>query len=206
MSGAAAAAEAELYLASGSATRAAMLRAAGLAVMVEPAQVDEDEVKTGLKREGADAAEVAETLAELKAMRVSRRHPGALVIGADQMLVCDGAWFDKPGSRAAARGQLLALRGRQHELVSAVSVVRGGARLWHHRDRARLRMRAFSDAFLERYLDLVGDDVLSTVGAYRLEGPGVQLFARIEGDHFTILGLPLLPLLDFLRGHGAVPA
>jgi len=196
----------ELWLASASPTRAEMLRRAGVDAGIEAAMIDEDEVKSALRAERADAASVAETLAELKATRVARRHAGALVIGADQMLVCDDRWFDKPESRDGAREQLRALRGRRHELVAAVCVVRDGTRLWHHCDRASLWMRDFSDSFLALYLDAAGEDCTNTVGAYRLEGLGVQLFARIEGDHFTILGLPLLPLLDYLRNHGVVPA
>jgi septum formation protein len=137
-------------------------------------------------------------------MRVARRHAGALVIGADQMLVCEGTWFDKPESVDMAKAQLRALRGRKHELISAVCVVRDATRLWHHRAVASLWMRAFSDAFLERYVAETAEDCTSTVGAYRVEGPGIQLFQRIEGDHSTILGLPMLPLLDFLRNYGAV--
>ncbi len=194
-----------LWLASASPIRAEMLRRAGVGAGIEAAMIDEGEVKSALRGERAAASMVAETLAELKAMRVSRRHPGALVVGADQMLVCGDAWFDKPADKTAARAQLQALRGRKHALVSAVCVVRDGTRLWHHQDQASLWMRGFSDAFLDRYLDIAGEDCTSTVGAYRVEGPGVQLFSRIEGDHFTILGLPLLPLLDYLRRHDVVP-
>ncbi|MCK6449969.1 MAG: Maf family protein [Alphaproteobacteria bacterium] len=194
-----------LWLASASPIRAEMLRRAGVAAGIEAAMIDEGEVKAALRAERAAASAVAETLAELKAVRVSRRHRGALVIGADQMLVCGEDWFDKPADTTAARAQLRALRGRKHELVSAVCVVRDGTRIWHHQDRASLWMRSFSDAFLDRYLDVAGEDCTGTVGAYRVEGPGVQLFSRIEGDHFTILGLPLLPLLDCLRQHDVVP-
>jgi septum formation protein len=126
------------------------------------------------------------------------------VIAADQMLVCDNAWSDKLADLAAARAQLLALRGRRHELVSAVCVVRDTTRLWHDVDRPALTMRSFGDGFLDDYLASAGDDVLGSVGAYRLEGHGIQLFSRIDGDYFAILGLPLLPLLAFLRGHGVV--
>ncbi|MFO1060215.1 MAG: Maf family protein [Dongiaceae bacterium] len=196
----------DLVLASGSATRAAMLRAAGLDILVDPAAVDEDEAKAALKGSGADAPAAAEALAELKAQRVSRRRPGALVLGCDQLLECDGAWFDKPGDRAAAARQLLALRGRAHRLHSAAVAVRDGSRIWHHVGTARLTMRPFGESFLESYLERAGDAVLGSVGAYQLEGLGAQLFARVEGDWFTILGLPLLPLLDFLRDHRVLPA
>lgn len=193
-----------LILASASASRSAMLRNAGLAIAQEPAGVDEDMVKHSLRAEGADAAHVAVTLADLKAQQVSRNHPDAFVIGADQMLECNGIWFDKPPDIDHARGHLEALRGKTHELITAAVVVRAGARLWQHVDRAALTMRGFSDAYIDAYLEETGAEVCSTVGAYRLEGVGAQLFSRVEGDFFTILGLPLLPLLDFLRGHGIV--
>jgi septum formation protein len=169
----------------------------------DPPRVDEEEMKLSFQGEGADPAACAVALAEAKADRVSRRHPGALVIGADQMLDCEGVWFDKPAGRPQARAQLVALRGRTHVLTSAACVCRDGQRLWHTVQQARLTMRSFSDEFLDEYLSAVGDDVTGSVGAYRLEGLGVHLFARVEGDWFTILGLPLLPLLDFLRGQGA---
>lgn len=193
-----------VVLASGSRTRAEMLERAGVRVTLAPAAVDEEEIKLAARRQGVGVDEVAEALAELKAQRVTRRHPGALVIGADQMLECDGRWFDKPTGRDAAREQLKDLRGRTHRLVSCAVVVRDGERLWHQLDRARLTMRPFSDAFLERYLIGAGDGVLHSVGAYQLEGLGAQLFQRVDGDFFTILGLPLLPLLGFLRVHGVL--
>ncbi len=176
-----------------------MLRAAGVEVACDPASIDEGEAKRALRAAGAGAGDAAESLAELKARSVSRRHPGALVVGADQILDCEGRWFDKPGTEAEARDHLRALRGRAHELVSAAVVVRDGSRLWHHVDRARLVMRPFGDDFLDRYVAAAGERLAETVGAYRVEGLGVQLFHRIDGDFFTILGLPLLPLLDFLR-------
>lgn len=192
----------KLVLASGSRTRAAMLEQAGVTAILDKPLVDEDEVKAAGRAEGVTADIVAEALAELKAQRITRRHPGALVVGADQMLECEGRWFDKPADRAAARAQLLDLRGKTHRLVSCAVVVRDGERMWHQIDGARLTMRNFSEAFLDDYLDRVGDDVLHSVGAYQLEGLGAQLFHRVEGDFFTILGLPLLPLLGFLRVHG----
>jgi septum formation protein len=197
-------AEEAIVLASASTTRLDMLRAAGVGVASDPAAIDEAQAKRALKAAGADTAAAAESLAELKAQRVSRRHPTALVIGADQILDCENRWFDKPRTRGEARDQLLALRGRAHELVSAAVVVRNGSRLWHHVDRARLAMRPFSDAFLDWYIVAAGDGLLDTVGGYRVEGVGAQLFHRIEGDYFTILGLPLLPLLDFLRARRAL--
>jgi septum formation protein len=193
-----------LILASASTTRAALLERAGLALRCEPAAVDEEAIKSSFRAAGAEAGICAASLAEAKAERVSLRHPGALVIGADQILVCGGTWFDKPRDRDEARAHLRALRGRAHELVTAACVMRNGAILWHVVDRPRLEMRDFSDEFLARYLAETGDAVLASVGAYQLEGKGVQLFARIDGDFFSILGLPLLPLLDFLRGAGAL--
>ncbi|WP_188259798.1 Maf family protein [Azospirillum tabaci] len=193
-----------VVLASGSRTRAEMLERAGVRVTLAPAAVDEEEIKLAARAEGAPVEDVAEALAELKAQRVTRKHPGALVIGADQMLECEGRWFDKPADRDAARVQLQDLRGKTHRLVSCAVVIRDGERLWHHVDRARLAMRPFSDVFLDSYLNAAGDDVLGSVGAYHLEGLGAQLFHRVDGDFFTILGLPLLPLLGFLRVHGVI--
>lgn len=199
-----AAASASIVLASASSARAALLRAAGIPILVDAAAIDEAEVKASLRAAGAGAAAVAETLAELKAQRVARRHAGSLVIGADQVLECDSVLFDKPLEPAAAQAQLLALRGRRHRLVSAVVLVRDGGRIWHHVDRAELTMREFSTGFLDRYLDAAGEAALSSVGAYQLEGVGAQLFAAVDGDYFTILGLPLLPLLDILREQGVL--
>ncbi len=194
-----------VVLASASRPRLELLRCAGVDLRAEPARVDEAEVKASLLAEKADAAAAAETLAELKAHKVSRRAPGALVIGADQILECDGRWFDKPPDRAAAAEHLRALSGKTHALVTAACVVRDGIRIWHHREAPQLTMRPFDEAFIESYLDAAGPGILQTVGAYQLEGLGAQLFSRVSGDYFTILGLPLLPLLGFLREHG-VPA
>jgi septum formation protein len=194
-----------LVLASASAARRAVLEAAGLRFAAEAAAVDEAAIKESARAEGIPPGEAAMLLAEAKARRVSRRAPeGALVIGADQILVCEGAWFDKPPDAAAARAQLLALRGKAHELQTAVVCWRGGERVWGHVEAPRLAMRAFSDAFLDAYLQAEGEAVLSSVGAYRLEGLGAHLFASVRGDHAAVLGLPLLPLLGFLRGHGVL--
>ncbi|MBL6457568.1 Maf family protein [Belnapia sp. T6] len=193
-----------LILATASAARRAVLAAAGLAFTAEAAAVDEAAIKESARAEGLPAGEAAMLLADAKAQRIARRHREALVIGADQMLVCDGAWFDKPPDLAAARRQLLTLRGRPHELMTALVCWRNGARIWQHLARPRLVMREFSEPFLDAYLALEGEAVLGSVGAYRLEGPGVQLFDRVEGEHSAILGLPLLPLLGFLRQHGVL--
>ncbi len=194
--------EPPLILASASVSRRNLLAAAGLRFKVEPARVDETAVKRAAQADRRSAADTALALADLKATRVSADNPTALVLGADQILLCDGAWFDKPEDRAAARAQLLTLRGRSHILATAVVCHHGGTRLWHHLAEPRLTMRDFSDAFLDAYLAVEGDTVTSTVGAYRLEERGAHLFERIEGDHAAILGLPLLPLLCFLRHHG----
>ena len=144
-------------------------------------------------------------LAEAKALRVASRFPGYLVIGADQMLVRGKNWLDKPRDKDDARQQLRSLRGESHELVTAVCVVKNGSVIWRLLERPKLTMRRFDDAFIETYLAAIGPEDMGAVGAYRIEGLGIQLFAKVEGDFFSILGLPLLPLLDFLRGHGEVP-
>jgi septum formation protein len=195
-----------LVLASASAARLALLRGAGLAVEAQPAHIDEAEIKAAAQADGASPDEAALLLAELKAARIARREPDALVVAADQLLVCGDDWFDKPPTLDAARDQLRALRGRTHMLVTAVLCQRGEARIWHHVARPSLTMRDFSDGFLDAYLAAEGDALTACVGAYRLEGMGVQLFERIEGDYFSILGLPLLPLLGFLRQHRALTA
>ena len=194
--------EPRLVLASQSAARAAVLAAAGLRFETRPARVDEGAVKAALQAEGAGPDDAAMTLAEMKAARV--RDPDALVIAADQILVCEGRWFDKPADLDAARDQLVALRGRTHTLMTAMVCARGGAPVWRHLVRPSLVMRPFSDAFLDEYLALEGEAVLGSVGAYRLEGLGAQLFDAVSGEHAAILGLPLLPLLGFLRQHAVL--
>ena len=194
-----------LVLASGSASRRRLLEAAGVPFEAATAAVDEDEVKLAMKAEGADAFAVAEALAELKAQRVSPRFPGALVLGADQMLVCEGAWFDKPTDLAGAAEHLRRLAGRPHHLLTALCLLHDGTRIWHHRDRAELTMRPLSEAAIQGYLAEVGAAALGSVGGYQLEGRGIQLFQSISGDFFGILGLPLLPLLDMLRNHRVIP-
>ncbi|MEM9765415.1 MAG: Maf family protein [Pseudomonadota bacterium] len=193
-----------VILASASKARAALLEAAGVAVEIMPARIDEGAVKAALRAEGAPARDQADKLAELKALRISGRQPGALVLGADQMLVCEGRVFDKPANEAEAAEHLQFLRGKPHELLSAAVIVRDGAPLWRHVGRARLLMRAFSDTFLQSYLESVGEAVKDTVGCYQLEGEGAQLFARVDGDYFTVLGLPLLEVLGFLRAQGVI--
>lgn len=195
-----------LVLASASPTRARMLRAAGVDFDVAPAHVDEEAARDSLRAEGASAADAAMALAELKALRISAQRPEYLVVGADQILSLGARWFAKPPDRAAARAQLLALRGREHRLDSAACAAMGGAPVWRAADSARLSVRPFGDGFLDSYLDSCleagGGGALESVGAYRVEGPGAQLFSAIDGDYFTILGLPLLPLLEYLRQRG----
>ncbi|MEJ0018573.1 MAG: Maf family protein [Acetobacteraceae bacterium] len=196
--------EPRLVLASASASRRALLAAAGLAFDACPADIDEAPVKQESRAAGADAAAAALRLAHLKAAAVARRMPGALVIGADQILVCEGTWFDKPPTLAAARAQLLALRGRRHTLATAVVCHQDGRDAWEHVEAPCLTMRDFSEDFVDRYLAAEGEAATATVGAYRLEGLGVHLFDAAEGEHSAILGLPLLPLLAFLRSNGVV--
>jgi septum formation protein len=193
-----------LVLASASAARAAMLAGAGLSFDRDPARIDERAAEAPLRATGAGPADVAELLAEAKALDVSERHPGALVIGADQTLGLGDERFDKPADMEAARRQLLALSGRTHTLHSAVAVARDGAVLWRELASADLTMRPLTPAFIGHYLAVVGDAALASVGCYQLEGRGAQLFERIDGDYFTVLGLPLLPLLGFLRREGVI--
>ena len=166
----------------------------------EPSGIDEAALKTALGDRPPRA--LAATLALAKAEAVSARRPEAIVLGADQVLECEGRLFDKPRDANEARAQLVVLRGREHRLMNGLALVRAGRTLWRHDDEARLWMRDFTDAFLDGYLAEAGPDILESVGAYRLEGRGAQLFSRIEGDFFSILGLPLLPLLDALRREG----
>ena len=193
-----------LILASASPSRARLLAAAGIAVAIEPAAIDEGAIKAKHRKRTGDAVDCALALAEAKAMEVGRRYPQAFVIGADQLLVCGEDWFDKPGDIEGAREQLLALRGRTHKLVTAAVVIRSEEMLWRHAACPRLTMRYFSEGFLDAYLAAEGSGILGSVGAYRLEAAGIQLFVRIEGDYFSILGLPLLELLGFLRERGLV--
>jgi septum formation protein len=195
-----------LVLASASNSRQALLAAAGLKFEVLPAHLDEAALKQQALTERLDAAAAAVLLADAKALAVARHDTDALVIGCDQLLVCDGRWFDKPTNPDEARTHLRLLRGRSHTLVTAALCRRGEQRLWHTVASPELTMREFSDAFLESYLRLEADHVTATVGAYRLEGPGVHLFASVRGEHAAILGLPLLDLLGFLRRYGVLAA
>lgn len=190
-----------IVLASASRVRARILLDAGLAVTVRPAPIDEAAVKEAIRADSGDVAagDVAVILAQAKAVSASEADPTALVVGADQILSLDDRIFDKPSSKDEARETLVVLRGRTHLLHTAVACARGGEVIWHHQCDASLTMRDFSNEFLGRYLAAAGESVLDSVGAYQLEGPGAHLFSKVDGDYFTILGLPLLPLLEYLR-------
>jgi septum formation protein len=196
-----------LILASQSIARRAMLDAAGVDFTAEGAGVDEDAAKAALLAQGFGPRDIADALAELKALKVSRRHPQALVLGSDSTLeTAAGELIDKAETRAESEAQLRALAGTTHRLHSAAVVAQGGAVLWRSVDTARLTMRPFSDAFLQEYLDAEWPAISGCVGGCRIEARGIQLFSRIEGSHFTILGLPLLPLLAWLRDRGEMTA
>ncbi|HEY8594154.1 MAG TPA: Maf family protein [Devosiaceae bacterium] len=190
-----------LVLASRSPTRSRLLENAGIRFETETADIDERQLESAARRDGAGIHETALALSAAKALAVSAIRPGDLVIGADQMLDLEGETLHKPADRAAALRQLARLTARTHRLHAAVSLVRAGHVIWSHAASAELTMRACDEAELERIVDLEGDAILASVGAYRLEGPSVQLFSRIEGDYFTILGLPLLALIGALREH-----
>lgn len=195
----------DFILASGSSSRRAMLTAAGLDFTAITPELDEDEVRAEMPpKEAAQGRAVAEHLAERKALSVSARNAGALVLGCDQVLVCDGRLFTKAADEAQAKATLRALRGRPHELISAAVLAKNQDVVWRCTDVARLEMRDFSDAFLESYLQAEVPDILGSVGCYRIEGRGAQLFARVDGDQFTIRGLPLIPLLAALQARGAL--
>jgi septum formation protein len=194
-----------LVLASQSAARRAMLAAAGVPHEALPAHVDEEGITAGLIAEQASPERIADALAEVKALKISRQHPGALVLGADSVVVtAAGQLLNKPETRPRAEAQLRALAGTTHRLISAAVICEGGKPVWRSAAAARLSMRPLSDRFISDYLDAEGDAVLGCVGCYRIEGLGAQLFARIDGDQFVIRGLPLLAVLDYLRMRGVL--
>jgi septum formation protein len=196
-----------LILASQSVARRSLLDGAGIAFEVMSPMVDEESAKQAFRAEGISARDLADALAELKALKLSGRFPADLVLGCDQTLSLDeGSMFDKPESRDALKTQLKALSGKTHNLWSAAVLAQGGNPVWRHIERCKMTMRPLSEAFIEQYIAAEGDVLLSCVGGYRLESRGVQLFSRIEGSHFGILGLPLLPLLDILRIRGVIPS
>ena len=194
---------AAVILASGSSSRRAMLEAACVAFTAQTPRVDEEALKADMN--GLLAEEIADALAEAKALEVSTRHPDALVLGSDQMLVCEGRMFSKCTNAAEARETLRHLRGREHELISAAVIAKASKPVWRHSERALMTMRDFSDGFLDDYLAAELPDALGSVGVYRIEGRGAQLFDSVTGDQFCIRGLPLLAVLAALRAMGALP-
>lgn len=194
-----------LILASGSASRRAMLEAAGVPFEVVRPLVDEEAAKASLRADGLAPRDLADALAELKALRVSGQIPGALVLGSDSLVALpDGSVLDKPVDRADAAAHLARMSGTHHDLISAVVIAEGGRPVWRHVDRARLHVRPLSAGFIEDYLDAEWPAIAGCVGCYRVEALGPQLFSRIEGSHYTVLGLPLLPVLDYLRVRGVM--
>ena len=195
----------ELILASTSEIRARMLRNAGLQFTTQSPRVDEDMVKSGLLAEGAPSRDIADKLAELKALKIAARHPDALVIGSDQVLEHAGRLFSKPASPEEARAQLAELSGSTHNLLSAAVICHEARPVWRHVGTAKLTMHRLSPGFIAEYVDRTWPSIQHSVGGYKIEEEGVRLFSHIEGDHFTIEGLPLLPLLSYLAQRGTLP-
>jgi len=196
----------KITLASQSTARQEMLRNAGVEFTAKPARIDEEAILAALQADGAKPNDIVDALAEYKALRIAGTDPTGLVIGSDQILVCGDKIYSKAQTMDQARDKLRELRGKPHQLMSAAVVFEDGKPVWRTVGRAQLFMRDFSDAFLDDYLDRVGEDVLSSVGCYFLESSGVSLFSRVQGDYFTVLGFPLLDVLEFLRGRGAIPS
>ena len=194
-----------ILLASGSEVRATLLRNAGVTFEVSIARVDEEMVKASLKSEGATPRDIADTLAEMKALRVSEKEPDALVIGCDQILAQGEEVFSKPKDMAEVRRQLQRLSGKQHSLLSAAVVYENGKPVWRHVAQVRLTMRSISDAYLDAYLERNWQSIRHSVGGYKLEEEGVRLFSQVQGDYFSILGLPLIELLSYFSLRGTLP-
>ncbi|MDF1854950.1 Maf family protein [Pseudooceanicola sp.] len=193
-----------VVLASGSATRAALLRQAGIDFQIRPAPIDEVALRQSLAAEGISPRDQSDALAEMKAQRVSMKHPDALVIGSDQILALGAQVFGKSDTREAARDTLTQLRGQRHSLFSAAVIYEAGQPIWRHVSEVKLQMRAISDAYLDAYLDRNWPEVAGSVGGYHIEAEGIRLFSTISGDYFAILGMPLLPLLAFLTTKGVI--
>lgn len=194
-----------LILASASPIRAQLLRENNVPHQVLPARVDEAALKAALLAENASPRDIVDALADLKARRIAERNASDLVLGVDQILMFNGRLIDKAPDRATLRAQLISLRGQAHELLSAAVIYEATRPVWRHISRAQMIMRSFSDSFLDDYLDMHGDDLLATVGGYKVEADGPSLFSRIQGDYFSVLGMPLLEVLQFLRSRGVVP-
>ncbi len=195
-----------ILLASASEIRLSLLRAANVPVTARPARIDEESIRMALEAEGASPRDLADALAEMKARKIAEKEPGALVHGCDQVLEMKRRVFAKPASPEDARAQLQALRGQTHRLLSAAVFYENGRPVWRHVGEARLTMRDFSDSYLDDYLARNWDSLRHAVGCYKLEEEGIRLFSAVEGDHFTILGLPMLPLLSYLGIRGLIPA
>lgn len=194
-----------LILASGSEIRAQLLRNAGVSFEVKTLGVDEDAIKESMLADGASPRDIADALAQAKAMRVSAKHPGRLVLGCDQVLQFEDRMISKPETAEEARAQLTSLRNNRHSLLSAAVICEDGAPIWRHVGVVRLQMRNFSDAYLSDYVSRNWESIRHSVGGYKLEEEGVRLFSRIDGDYFTVLGLPLLELLGYLTIRGELP-
>jgi septum formation protein len=195
-----------LILASGSKIRAELMTNAGLEFTVEKPRVDEEAIKAALSAEMAPPRDIADALAEYKARKVSQKHPNALVLACDQVLAFQGKVFDKPNSEADAKAQIQALSGDKHQLLSAAVIYEGGKPLWRHVGIVRLTMREVSDGYLDAYIERNWSEIRHCVGSYQLEKEGVRLFSKIEGDYFTVLGMPLVEILSYLTLRGDIPS